>query len=1302
MKRNLSIILNTGLLFLSFNGISQNLVTHKWNENCGSQNCIKPPKITCDANQNSILTGINHSAVEGKNITTSKINTNGNLIWEKEYHVGSNDVGVKSVIDQNNNIYTLGKIETNSGFKSVILKYSSNGVLLWDYILTSGNYNNPKDIVLGVNGEIYFSAEYNNGASSKVFIGQLSNSGVLQNQYTYVAGINYLVSLDQQNGKILIGSNTNGINNSYITQLNSSLSEEWRINVDNELVSAKYDSNGSILYITKDNALNQKGHLNKIQNNTTNVWDIDLGFDCDFNSCESIKIENNTIYILSSHNNGSEIALKKINSSGDIEWSKPYYGGVSHYTNPCFKVVNNTVICSANEIHGAIHNVVTYKIGETGTLLWQSKKYNNYVGGVDANQNGDVFIATQKNNNALLENDLTKLSQYSANDVADVSDIPSGNLAYFQYVGQIKNMDGIGIKELTYYGFNNDNGYYLFENKVSFTHFSGDQDSTTLDTLTRWDFKFNGANVVQPTGFNAVDYYNNYYYTNLKRERVNGYKKVVYPDLYTNIDLEIGENRHGTVMFYVIKPTGDVSTINLLKDGGISSIDNNGDLHTVIGGYEQIFEKPIYYEIDTLLNDTIYTNCDYVLTGNNLTFSTANPINSSNRIKVIQMKEKGPDLQTKSPDDNFNWCSYIRNPGVQSFNGAISKIDHDDNNNTYYAGNVHTNSVDGTFPTNAGTFPMPIGLSDITIMKLTDDIEIKWATYFGGTGGDAARSISVEPSGSAVFVVGTSHSTDFPASTTFTGSYQSVDAGSAFIVELNGNGQTLWATKFELSGEGNIGFRDCEVINGSLYAVGDRENLSPSSLPFDGQSYYSTDGVGFIGIFKAGGVYLHGTGFGGPLSSNSHTKIYGIDYNGINAIAITGSTTDPNLPIQNAPSGYGSYISNSPGHTNAFIAKIGLNGNLDFSYYISSLANTAFGVNQLSDQNAYYEALGDRGNDIKFSPDGTSIYLVGELFGDSFTHHPSSNPLAYSQSTRSIVNLNFGQISGAGFIFKTDLNGGIKSANYFSPSAQDNTYLTSMRLQQISFDSNGNMYVTGHQGKTSCDPSQTANEYNIPIPSTQPVNFYQKNKTTYSNLNGSFGINSNSFIVAFNSDDTHIWSTYISGYRQSAIKPIDITNNNHLYFAGSSDVINQIVDDEPDFQAATNAEKDVIKLPYWEYDPIPGNNLDWFNGQGAGNTCEFAGRFDVSGVNDAGPVLGLDDNDNFEFTVYPNPNHSNILYIDAESVNKIEVFGLDGKLVVSLTQNNISSIDISQLAKGVYVIKGYTNTEIYSTKFIKQ
>jgi len=565
------------------------------------------------------------------------------------------------------------------------------------------------------------------------------------------------------------------------------------------------------------------------------------------------------------------------------------------------------------------------------------------------------------------------------------------------------------------------------------------------------------------------------------------------------------------------------------------------------------------------------------------------------------------------------------------------------------------------FPTTPGnsSFFAPIGNEDITIMKLNDNIEIQWATYFGGTASDEALSVSVEPTGAQVFVVGTSHSTDFPASSTFTNSYQSNNLGSAFILELNNNGQTLWATKFELSGEGNVGFRDCQYIAGSIYVVGDRENLSPP-LPNDGQSYYSTDGVGYIGVFKAGGIYIHGTGFGGPLVSNSHTKIFAIDYNGVDAIAITGSTTDPNLPIQNAPAGYGSYVSNNPNLSNAFIAKIGLGGSLDFSYYISSLASTIPGANNLSAPNTYYDVTGDRGNDIKFTPNGNSIYVVGELYGDSFTHHTSPNPFGYNQPIRSVTNLNFGQISSAGFIFKVRNNGAIKSANYFSPSAQDFQYATSMRLQELDFDANDNLYITGHQGITACTSFELGIEYNMPIPNTQPSGFYQKNKTTSSSLIGAYKINSNSFIIAFSSSDEHLWSTYVSGYKKSA----------------------------------TTAEKDNIKLPYWEFDPIPGNNLDWYNPDGAFNTSEFAGRFDVNGVNNAGPVLGLDNTNNFKFDVYPNPNQTNMLYIKGNALNSVKIFGLDGKLVLSLNQNNISSINISHLAKGVYVIKGASHSKI--------
>jgi len=678
MNKKLSIILNTGLLFLSFNGFSQNLVSPEWNETCGSQNCIIPPKITCDANQNSILTGINHSIIEGKNISTSKISSNGSLLWEKEYHIGANDVGIKSVVDQNGNIFTLGKVETVNGFKTVILKYSTGGTLLWSYTLSYGSENLPNDLIIASNGYIYFSSTYkNSGNNKKVYIGKLNSSGSLLNNYTYSSGDNEIVSLDEKFGKILVGSHTNGVDNSYLTLLTSNLYQQIRFNTDYSLVYSKFDDLGNIIFLSIDNNNSQKGHLVKVETSLQTAWEIELESNCTYNSCEAFKLDNSNIYIMAMHDNAKELSMKKINTTGEIQWTKPFYTSVNQFSNPCFKIINNSVICSANEQTSTINKAITYKIDPNGVLQWQNSQNSNYVGGLETGANETVLIATQKPVSALYQNNVTQLNQYNANDVADVSGIPGSNLAYFQYVDQIKNTNGIAIKGLRYFGINNDNGYYYFNDRVSFTRYFGDQDSTTLDTLKRWDFIFTGANNVRPTGFNNVSYFNNYYYSNLKRENVNAYKKIVYANLFTDIDLEIGENRHGTVLFFVIKPNGSTTTIKILKDGGVATIDASGDLHTNMNGFDQIFEKPIYYEIDTLLNDTIYTNCDYALVGNNLTFNTNTPLNSTNRIKVIEMKEKGAPIQTKSPTDNFNWCSYIRNPGALSFGAGIAKIDHD-------------------------------------------------------------------------------------------------------------------------------------------------------------------------------------------------------------------------------------------------------------------------------------------------------------------------------------------------------------------------------------------------------------------------------------------------------------------------------------------------------------------------------------------------------------------------------------------------------------------------------------------------
>ena len=58
-----------------------------------------------------------------------------------------------------------------------------------------------------------------------------------------------------------------------------------------------------------------------------------------------------------------------------------------------------------------------------------------------------------------------------------------------------------------------------------------------------------------------------------------------------------------------------------------------------------------------------------------------------------------------------------------------------------------------------------------------------WATFLGGTGNDRARTVAVDPAGN-VWLSGTTDSTDFPATTGFSG-------GGEFLAELNASGSSL-------------------------------------------------------------------------------------------------------------------------------------------------------------------------------------------------------------------------------------------------------------------------------------------------------------------------------------------------------------------------------------------------------------------------------------------------------------------------------------------------------------------------------
>ncbi|GAL63587.1 hypothetical protein JCM19300_1936 [Algibacter lectus] len=83
------------------------------------------------------------------------------------------------------------------------------------------------------------------------------------------------------------------------------------------------------------------------------------------------------------------------------------------------------------------------------------------------------------------------------------------------------------------------------------------------------------------------------------------------------------------------------------------------------------------------------------------------------------------------------------------------------------------------------------------------------------------------------------------------------------------------------------------------------------------------------------------------------------------------------------------------------------------------------------------------------------------------------------------------------------------------------------------------------------------------------------------------------------------------------------------------------------------------------------------------------------------PLLSTNKDSNFKFDMYPNPVKNELHINTLEKVNKVEVFDLLGKAV--LTVNNArESIDVSSLNNSLYVIKLTSDKGVTTKKFVKK
>lgn len=120
-----------------------------------------------DNNGNIIVTG--SWSDNGLSALTSKIDTSGNLVWQKTFAFSTSSCGRNIIIDQSNNILV--------GVSDGVIKYNSNGNELWHLQLNIGS--SPSSFKVDSQGNIYVGGVSNTTSNYMMVISKLSGAGSL-------------------------------------------------------------------------------------------------------------------------------------------------------------------------------------------------------------------------------------------------------------------------------------------------------------------------------------------------------------------------------------------------------------------------------------------------------------------------------------------------------------------------------------------------------------------------------------------------------------------------------------------------------------------------------------------------------------------------------------------------------------------------------------------------------------------------------------------------------------------------------------------------------------------------------------------------------------------------------------------------------------------------------------------------------------------------------------------------------------------------------------------------------------------
>lgn len=777
-------------------------------------------------------------------------------------------------------------------------------------------------------------------------------------------------------------------------------------------------------------------------------------------------------------------------------------------------------------------------------------------------------------------------------------------------------------------------------NSVGVTGFSDARHSANTYTMYRMDVELIGANrnalVIKSE---QKDYYENHFIASAAGYAVAGsFSKVVYKDIYPNIDWVLytvnGQLKHE----FLIHAGGNVSDIKL-KYGGAVSLDLSIDGKLVATTPDGVVteDAPVSYQAD---GKTIASS--FRLDGDVLSYNVGSYTGSL----VI--------------DPVLIWGTYYGGSGSED---ALCTAT-DNAGNVYicgYTSSASSIATTGAYQTTYG------GSTDAYLAKFSKSGSLLWATYYGGSSDDYGRAVSTDASGNVYMAGSTSSSSAIATS----GAYQTTYLGGddAFIVKFNAAGAIQWGTYYGGTNS-DYAFGMAIDVSGNVCITG--QTMSSSGIATSGsfRTYVSGSYDGFLAKFDGTGAIQWGTYYGGSSADYG----YGVATDAAGNIYIDGYTASASTMTTT-----GAYQTVLDGIYDAYLAKFNSAGTIQWATYFGGdnadigyglavtgagdvyLAGYTYSTTSLATTGAYQTVYGG-GSDAflaKFDNAGSlqwATYYGGSALDEAHSVGIGAAGDVYitgmTQSTAAIATTGAHQpVFGGGidaFLAQFTSAGALGWATYYGGSSNESAKFLSVGDSQ-------NVYISGYTQSTTA--MATSGAYQTTLGGGTDAFLARFNFCSMpvaGTVSGSSSVCMGNSITLTAATPGGVWSS----------------SNPAVATVGSTGTVTGIM-----------AGVDTISYAMT-------------------NLCGTDYAYKIVTVISCGTEVETVSDRADNVALYPNPAHNTLTITSTGNINSIVVTDLFGRVVASgVYDTKMVVMDISRLSNGIYMVR-VNNDKIY--KVIRQ